>query len=211
MRSRQTIAASLIIGLLAVKSEFSAQESGSQFESGSDSYLAEEAIDDPESADGSFQERVRVMQEWLRKREADRRHQNWGLDVVTPEPSDADSSRSSNYFSDHGYDERGFRRLDGNVRVRLRGLPHESKRQTHRSRRFSVRHSSRYRVGTTRKASRTRQPSRAFVAARSSKGPKVFNVSRASKTSGAKASSHRVRTSGGASSPARGKTRSKRR
>jgi hypothetical protein len=79
------------------------------------------------------------MQEWLHRREAERRHQNWGLDVVTPEEPAVSrpSSSSSNYFEEHGYDERGFRLLDGNVRVRLRGLQDDSEQQTHEGRRHS--------------------------------------------------------------------------
>jgi len=130
VKFKQTTAIGLIIGLLAVTPISFAYESDSDFKAAPKPYLAQEDIDDPEAVEGDFEERVRVMQEWLRRREAERRHQDWGFDVVSPQESPVARPSSSNYFEEHGYDERGFRRLDGNVRVKLRGVQDDSEQQT---------------------------------------------------------------------------------
>lgn len=68
--------------------------------------------------EGSFDERVHDLQNWLRQREAERRD-SWGNDVVTPE--NPALRRAPRYFGGRGYDEQGYRRLNENTRFRLRG------------------------------------------------------------------------------------------
>lgn len=80
--------------------------------------LAWRGQEENEEPDGSFDERVHELQGWLRQREAERR-ESWGNDVVTPE-NPALRHPSSNYFTDRGYDSRGYRRLNDNTRFRLR-------------------------------------------------------------------------------------------
>jgi len=133
MTLKPVIAIGVSIGLWAVMPKSSADGSGSGFDAHTRAYLAQEDIIDPEAVEGDFDERVRVMQEWLRRREAERRHQNWGLDVVSPQ----EPSASSNYFQDRGLDERGFRRLEGNLRVKLRGLEDDSEQEPRKVRRYS--------------------------------------------------------------------------
>jgi hypothetical protein len=139
MRLKPIIAVSLSIGLWAAMPKSWA--GGSGFDANTKAYLAQEDIIDPEAVEGDFEERVRVMQEWLRRREAERRHQNWGLDVVSPQ----EPSPSSDYFKDHGYDEHGFRRRDGNLRVKLRGLQDDSDQEPRKVRRHSTKGKARSR------------------------------------------------------------------
>jgi hypothetical protein len=80
---------------------------------------------------GDYQDRVRIMQDWLRNRRLEREN-NWARDVVSPRPpagarsgDDYDEDSGSDYFTRKGLDERGYRRLDGNLRVRIRGLREE--------------------------------------------------------------------------------------
>lgn len=122
VKSKQVAAVRLFIVFWTVTSPCLAVESGA--DSGADARLplAQQTIIDPEEVEGSFEDRVRVMQEWLRQREAQRRHEDWGRDVVSPQVPPPPRSSSSRYFEERGYDERGFRRLEGNIRVRLRGL-----------------------------------------------------------------------------------------
>lgn len=138
-RLKPIIALGLSIGLWAVMSKCSAEESG--FGANTKAYLAQEEMIDPEAVEGDFDERVRVMQEWLRKREAERQHQDWGLDAVSPQEPPA----SSNYFQDRGLDERGFRHLEGNLRVKLRDLQDDSEQHPTKVRRYSSKSRSRHR------------------------------------------------------------------
>jgi len=76
---------------------------------------------------GDYQDRVRIMQDWLRNRRLEREN-NWARDVVSPRPPSGDEyegDSGSDYFIRKGLDERGYRRLDGNLRVRIRGLREE--------------------------------------------------------------------------------------
>ncbi|QSA97340.1 hypothetical protein [Methylococcus sp. EFPC2] len=92
---------------------------------------------DAEAEPRNYEERVRQMQEWLHHRRVER-ESGWAQDVVSaPSPSDEDEDESedgdeedgsdspTDYFSGQGLDERGFRRLEGNLRVRIRGLQGE--------------------------------------------------------------------------------------
>lgn len=90
---------------------------------------------DADAEGGNYRERVQQMQDWLRQRR-EARENGWAQEVVSPRqrPADsedeedniADDEGGTDYFSRRGLDEYGYRRLDGNVRVRIRGLQGES-------------------------------------------------------------------------------------
>lgn len=97
-----------------------ANESESDSDLFSDTLFSQEESIDPESIEGDYDERVKAMQKWLWRREAERKIQ--GLSLEEPKPDDTNIF-TSKYFEERGYDERGYKRLDGNVHVKLRHQP----------------------------------------------------------------------------------------
>jgi len=84
---------------------------------------------------GDFHERIRLMQEWLNARRLERGQgpspngtqgfSRYGQNSADNEDEDEEALASTDYFTRRGLDERGYRRLDGNIRVRIRGLQGE--------------------------------------------------------------------------------------
>lgn len=67
----------------------------------------EEEDDEDDEEEDDYQDRVRQMQTWLSKRQAERRQSDGG-----PIADPGASSSYPDYFERHGYDEQGYRRLD---------------------------------------------------------------------------------------------------
>lgn len=94
-----------------------------------------------ETGEVDYEERVRIMQDWLRKRRLEREN-GWARERVSPQPNSAEDDdaglpEEADYFARHGLDERGYRRLGGDLRVRIRGGQGEP---THRVERCLDRH-----------------------------------------------------------------------
>jgi hypothetical protein len=74
--------------------------------------------DDEDEEEDEYQDRVRQMQTWLNKRQAERRQTEGGQ-----APNPGASGAYPGYFERHGYDEQGYRRIDDDLRIRLRDEP----------------------------------------------------------------------------------------
>ncbi len=82
----------------------------------------EDEEDDEEEEAVDYRDRVREIQQWMNRRETERKGGAPGLDVA-PAEAPALSKPYPQYFQSNSYDENGYRRLDGDVRVRLRDAP----------------------------------------------------------------------------------------
>lgn len=75
----------------------------------------EEAVD--------YRDRVREIQQWMNRRDSERKGDAPSLNAAPIAPPPAQFPK---YFRDNGYDENGYRKLDEDVRVRLRDAPADS-------------------------------------------------------------------------------------
>ena len=80
----------------------------------------EEDEEEEEAVD--YRDRVREIQGWMNRRDSERKGDAPSLNVAPVAPPQA----FPKYFRDNGYDESGRRRLDGDVRARLRSAPEAS-------------------------------------------------------------------------------------
>lgn len=168
MKSRQILLVGFIIGLLPfaapafegdVFQDLEPKEGARSSAAPATDNLDDE--DDEDDEDEDYQEQVRNMQAWLRRREAERRGeipeagdgqtQDVGSMAITAPRS---TSRPSHYFDEaHGYDERGYLRLSDKLRVKLRGVDEQTDesgasevrhRHAHRGSHHWTRHATRH-------------------------------------------------------------------
>jgi len=88
-------------------------------EAGADSDDDEE---DEEEESVNYRDRVREIQDWMNRRDSERKGDAPSLNVAPVSPRPA----FPKYFRDNGYNENGFRNKDENVRTRLRDAPSPS-------------------------------------------------------------------------------------
>jgi hypothetical protein len=80
--------------------------------------------DDEEEEAVDYRDRVREIQQWMNRRDSERKGEAPTLSLPRSAPSAAPAY--PRYFRDNGYDENGYRRLDSEVRTRLRDAPDSS-------------------------------------------------------------------------------------
>ncbi len=138
LKRRQLVCLVSFIGLLSLSIRCSAGEPGSGDQGVKSLYAAasvdneDDEEDDEEEQAVNYRDRLRELQDWMRRRDAERKHtQELDIPQATPPTLSAPFPR---YFQDQGYDENGYRRLGDDVRIKLRdeteasSLPYGSRR-----------------------------------------------------------------------------------
>lgn len=130
LKSSQLICLGFIIGLLSLPTNCFAGATDDGGQNAGIQHMAaapvdnEDEEDDEEEEAVDYRDRVREIQDWMSRRDAERK-QAQGLDI----PQAASPTLSPpfpRYFKDNDYDENGYRRLGDDVRVKLRNEPEAS-------------------------------------------------------------------------------------
>ncbi len=126
MKTGPLLSLALAMGLLSQAASGLAAGAKTSMPGNADVLLAAaSAVDDEEEDDEEeeavdYRDRVREMQEWINRRDVERKQGLEGLPQPNPPALAAPYPK---YFQDRGYDENGYRRLDGDIRVKLRDAP----------------------------------------------------------------------------------------
>ena len=121
VKSEQIITLSFLLGLLSVNVQASPPDALAPAVGAI--HLAAADVDDDEEDEEEeavdYRDRVREIQQWMNRRDSERKGDAPSLNIAPTAPP----AQFPRYFRNKGYDENGYRKLDEDVRVRLHDAP----------------------------------------------------------------------------------------